>query len=203
MNDFEIEQRLKERDEIGIVTQRRFDKKKWEQTRYAKKKKFDEEVTRRVATLLAQGPMFKHTVRALVDRKLKEEVERIIERRIKQGAKDIADINRIQGPPLPHIVQTIADVTGVSIGDLCGPRRQRKLAWPRFLGFHIVRVTRPDLSLPRIGHLFGGRDHTTVIHGLRKMATLASEPPFSEWLMHPSIHDLLAWKAEEEKETTP
>lgn len=57
---------------------------------------------------------------------------------------------------------------GVSKGDLLSPRRHRSIVWPRQIGMYLSKqlTTR---SLPEIGRRFGNRDHTTVLHAIRKV----------------------------------
>jgi hypothetical protein len=63
----------------------------------------------------------------------------------------------------------LTEFPDVSIGEVKGTRRQRHIVRPRQLAIYAVYLKRPDLSLPHIGRLFGGRDHTTILHAVRKM----------------------------------
>src|SRR3712207_4801073 len=63
---------------------------------------------------------------------------------------------------------------GVSMEDLCGSSRSRTLVQARQIAMYLCREL-TDLSLPKIGQHFGGRDHTTVIHADRKIRTLMAE----------------------------
>ena len=62
----------------------------------------------------------------------------------------------------------------VSIEDLCGQSRSRTLVTARQIAMYLCREL-TDLSLPKIGQLFGGRDHTTVMHADRKIRQLIGE----------------------------
>jgi chromosomal replication initiator protein len=62
----------------------------------------------------------------------------------------------------------------LSMEDLCGSSRSRVLVNARQIAMYLCREL-TDLSLPKIGQLFGGRDHTTVIHADRKIRTLMAE----------------------------
>lgn len=53
--------------------------------------------------------------------------------------------------------------------DMTSRRRPRYIAWPRQLAMMLTREL-TALSLPRIGQLFGGRDHTTVYHAIKAVA---------------------------------
>ncbi len=55
------------------------------------------------------------------------------------------------------------------INDLKGSKRTHPLVDVRQLAMYEVRRQRPDLSFPVIGRWFGGRDHTTVMHAVRKI----------------------------------
>ena len=73
-----------------------------------------------------------------------------------------------------RILAATAEAFGVSISDLEGPRRHQPLARARQIAMYIVREM-TDLSLPKIGGLFGGRDHTTVLHGINTVSRLMTE----------------------------
>jgi chromosomal replication initiator protein len=63
---------------------------------------------------------------------------------------------------------------GVTIDDLCGSSRSRVLVTARQIAMYLCREL-TDLSLPKIGQAFGGRDHTTVMHADRKIRQLMAE----------------------------
>ena len=67
-----------------------------------------------------------------------------------------------------------ASYFGVTVDDLCGPSRSRVLVTARQIAMYLCREL-TDLSLPKIGHAFGGRDHTTVMHADRKIRQLMAE----------------------------
>jgi chromosomal replication initiator protein len=61
------------------------------------------------------------------------------------------------------IIAQTASYFGLSIDDLCGPSRSRNLVTGRQIAMYLCREL-TDLSLPKIGQQFGGRDHTTVMY---------------------------------------
>ena len=63
---------------------------------------------------------------------------------------------------------------GISVDDLIGSSRSRTLVTARQIAMYLCREL-TDLSLPRIGSSFGGRDHTTVMHAERKVRQLMTE----------------------------
>jgi chromosomal replication initiator protein len=62
----------------------------------------------------------------------------------------------------------------VSVADLRGDRRQQSIAYPRHIAMYLCREL-TDVSLPKIGTKFGGRDHSTVLHGVNKITRLLKE----------------------------
>ena len=85
-------------------------------------------------------------------------------------------IPEAQGPEITAstIMGQTASYFGLSIDDLCGTSRSRVLVTARQIAMYLCREL-TDLSLPKIGQLFGGRDHTTVMHAERKIRSLMAE----------------------------
>ena len=73
-----------------------------------------------------------------------------------------------------QIIGQTAAYFGLSIDDLCGSSRSRVLVTARQIAMYLCREL-TDLSLPKIGQAFGGRDHTTVMHANRKIRELMAE----------------------------
>ncbi|MBM3686237.1 MAG: chromosomal replication initiator protein DnaA [Actinobacteria bacterium] len=73
-----------------------------------------------------------------------------------------------------EIMTTTAAYFGVTVDDLCGTSRSRVLVTARQIAMYLCREL-TDLSLPKIGQAFGGRDHTTVMHADRKIRQLIGE----------------------------
>jgi chromosomal replication initiator protein len=72
------------------------------------------------------------------------------------------------------IMAQTAAYFGLSMEDLCGTSRSRVLVNARQIAMYLCREL-TDLSLPKIGQQFGGRDHTTVMHADRKIRSLMAE----------------------------
>jgi len=69
----------------------------------------------------------------------------------------------------PELIQNIiADYYQLKVEDLKSKKRNRPIAYPRQVAMYLCREL-TDLSLPKIGEYFGGRDHTTVIHACEKI----------------------------------
>ncbi len=72
---------------------------------------------------------------------------------------------------IENIQKTVADYFKIRVGDLLSKRRSRSVARPRQIGMALAKEL-TNHSLPEIGDAFGGRDHTTVLHGCRRIAAL-------------------------------
>jgi chromosomal replication initiator protein len=85
-------------------------------------------------------------------------------------------IPETQGPQITAatIMGQTAAYFGLSIEDLCGTSRSRVLVTARHIAMYLCREL-TDMSLPKIGQQFGGRDHTTVINADRKIRSLMAE----------------------------
>jgi hypothetical protein len=75
-------------------------------------------------------------------------------------------------PARDIIEDVLQHFPGVTWADLKGPRRTRAFVLPRQIAVYEVHRRRQDLSLPQIGRLFGGRDHTTALSSIRKIKRL-------------------------------
>ena len=69
---------------------------------------------------------------------------------------------------IEDILRIISRHFGVSKGDLLSQRRHRSVVWPRQIGMYLAKQLTAR-SLPEIGRRFGNRDHTTVLHAIRKI----------------------------------
>jgi len=72
------------------------------------------------------------------------------------------------------ILSSTAEHFGFSIEEVCGPSRRRPLVNARQIGMYVFREL-TEFSYPAIAREFGGRDHTTVIHAVEKIARLMRE----------------------------
>ncbi len=81
--------------------------------------------------------------------------------------------------PSPDLIcELVADSWGTTVARLESPRRSRGIVEPRQVAMYLLRELL-DLSYAEVGRLFGGRDHSTVIHSIRKVrGRLRSEPAF-------------------------
>ncbi len=71
------------------------------------------------------------------------------------------------------ILDRVADVFGVTLADLTGPRRTPDLVQARFAAAYALRGHCQDMPLCAIGAVLGGRDHSTIINALRRAEALS------------------------------
>lgn len=72
---------------------------------------------------------------------------------------------------IEEIQKKVAEHYRIRLADLLSPRRARPVARPRQVAMYLAKVLTTH-SLPEIGRKFSGRDHTTIIHGIRKIEAL-------------------------------
>jgi chromosomal replication initiator protein len=65
----------------------------------------------------------------------------------------------------------VADYYNLRLSDLLSARRSRTIARPRQVAMYLSKIL-TTRSLPEIGRKFGGRDHTTVIHAVKRIESL-------------------------------
>lgn len=83
-----------------------------------------------------------------------------------EALKEIFDQKKHRQITAELIMQIVSEYYGVTINDLTGPTRKREITVPRQVAMFLTREM-TGLSLPQIGVVFGGRDHTTVMHSLK------------------------------------
>jgi chromosomal replication initiator protein len=71
----------------------------------------------------------------------------------------------------PDIIRASAEAYGYSVDEVAGPSRRQPLVQCRQVAMYLCREL-TDLSLPKIGAMFGGRDHTTVMYAIEKVQKL-------------------------------
>jgi chromosomal replication initiator protein len=88
--------------------------------------------------------------------------------------KDLIPDNQSPEITAATIMAATATYFGITLEDLCGSSRSRVLVTARQVAMYLCREL-TELSLPKIGQHFGGRDHTTVMHADRKIRSLMAE----------------------------
>lgn len=67
------------------------------------------------------------------------------------------------------VMRVVCEHYGVSRADLVSSKRTRNISTPRQIAMYLSKTLMPKKSLPEIGRRFGGRDHTTVLHAMRRI----------------------------------
>ena len=67
-----------------------------------------------------------------------------------------------------QVIETVAKFYNISVAEMVSPARNKELVQPRQVAMYLIRQE-TDASLPEIGNLLGGRDHTTVLHGIERI----------------------------------
>jgi chromosomal replication initiator protein len=88
----------------------------------------------------------------------------------RESLKDLLAVQNRQ-ISIENIQKTVADYYKIKVAEMYSKSRTRTVARPRQMAMAIAKEL-TTLSLPNIGEAFGGRDHTTVLHGYRKIAEL-------------------------------
>jgi chromosomal replication initiator protein len=86
-----------------------------------------------------------------------------------EALKDIISNKQGNHVTIELIQETVANYFNLRVEDLKSQRRTRNVAYPRQIAMYLSRKL-TDMSLPKIGEEFGGRDHTTVIHAYEKIS---------------------------------
>lgn len=93
---------------------------------------------------------------------------------VKTVLKDLISIDSDNEVQPTDIISRTAEYFDLSVDELYGPSRAQQIALARQIAMYLCREL-TQLSLPKIGQLFGGRDHTTVMYAHKKIAQLITE----------------------------
>ncbi|RJG04639.1 chromosomal replication initiator protein DnaA [Noviherbaspirillum cavernae] len=94
---------------------------------------------------------------------------------VKDALKDLLSVQNRQ-ISVENIQKTVADFFNIKVADMYSKKRPANIARPRQIAMYLAKEL-TQKSLPEIGDLFGGRDHTTVLHAVRKIAADRSKNP--------------------------
>ena len=86
----------------------------------------------------------------------------------REALRDLLSIQNRQ-ISVENIQKTVADFYKIKVADMYSKKRPASIARPRQIAMYLAKEL-TQKSLPEIGELFGGRDHTTVLHAVRKMS---------------------------------
>src|SRR5262249_36517510 len=77
---------------------------------------------------------------------------------------------------IDHIQRKVAEFFGIKLSDLRAQNRTKAIAFPRQIAMYLARQL-THASLSEVGRAFGGKDHTTVLHGVEKIQPMLQEDP--------------------------
>ncbi len=100
----------------------------------------------------------------------------------REALKDLLSASTAQ-VTVELIQKTVADYYKIKIADMYSKRRPIAIAFPRQVAMYLAKEL-TQKSLPEIGELFGGRDHTTVLHAVRKITGERSKNPEMNHALH-------------------
>lgn len=100
---------------------------------------------------------------------------------VEHAREVLADVIRVseRKVTIEEIIRKVADHYNLRVNDILSARRSRNVARPRQVAMYLSKQL-TSKSLPEIGRRFGGRDHTTVIHAVKKITELKSSDPAIE-----------------------
>lgn len=107
----------------------------------------------------------------------------------KEALKDILVSYKTKEINVLRIKEMVADAYNVTVDDLNSKKRTKNIAFPRQVAMYISR-TLLDISLPNIGDEFGGRDHTTVMHAIKKIEDEMEKSEITKVKIEKIISDL-------------
>jgi hypothetical protein len=191
VSDLSILVRSPAPDEFGIVTEQRERREKF--ARYT----YTPPVIEMPAEKTAK-PSLEELVRAAVENYMgsaggKKKIERAISLALTAKSKEwrnerlesSAVAARVARYPIDNVLEIASQITDVPLDALLGPTRTRKLSWARHFAMVLLHCARRDLSYPKIGKVFGNRDHTTVVHALSRQSVRRQYPECAPWYADP------------------
>lgn len=90
----------------------------------------------------------------------------------------LGDLIEVTGPGISvdRIQKVVSELFHIRVSDIRGKSRKKNIAYPRQIAMFLCREL-TNFSLPEIGQYFGGKDHTTVLHSVRKIEALRAQDP--------------------------
>ncbi|MBC3810021.1 MULTISPECIES: chromosomal replication initiator protein DnaA [Undibacterium] len=101
---------------------------------------------------------------------------------VKEALKDLLSVQNRQ-ISVENIQKTVADFFNIKVADMYSKKRPANIARPRQIAMYLAKEL-TQKSLPEIGELFGGRDHTTVLHAVRKITADRAKNPECNHELH-------------------
>lgn len=98
---------------------------------------------------------------------------------IRRSAEDCGEIPGIEPPPIktakvPDIQRLVARHFHITVLEMISHRRTKRTDRPRMIAMYLCRMLTPR-SMPEIGRYFDGRDHTTIMHSVRRVTEMMKD----------------------------
>ncbi len=97
--------------------------------------------------------------------------------------RDVFGSSRQRNVTIDIIQKTVADYFSISISDIKSKKRTKSIAFPRHVAMYLCREM-TECSTTELGNEFGGRDHTTILHGFNKIEEQITADPSLDTTMH-------------------
>ena len=102
----------------------------------------------------------------------------------------VVDVRAVVPMRVSEIQDVVCNAYGIDLTQMCAARRTGKLVRARQVAMYLAKVM-TGRSLPEIGRRFGGRDHTTVLHAVRKVEAKVQFNPEAPELFDPELSDFV------------
>lgn len=122
------------------------------------------------------------SLNSILDQQIDEEL-------INSILKDITNNDILLKINEENIKKAVSSFYGIKVTDLDSRRRSRNISFPRQIAMFLIRDL-TELSLPKIGQFFGGKDHTTVMHACDKISILMETDPEVKQVVNQIIESL-------------
>lgn len=93
---------------------------------------------------------------------------------VSEALKDLVTQSKSKKITITDIQEAVASFYDIQIESFASKKRTKSIAFPRQIAMYLAREL-TDYSLPKIGEVFGGRDHSTVIHAHEKISKMITE----------------------------
>src|SRR5699024_3643615 len=93
---------------------------------------------------------------------------------VSEALKDLVTQSSSKKITVTSIQEAVADFYGIQIEEFSSKKRTKSIAFPRQIAMYLAREL-TDYTLPKIGEVFGGRDHSTDIHAHETISTMLNQ----------------------------
>jgi len=132
-------------------------------------------IEKRVAAVL-ESPATERQIEAEVAERVRREVRRRVAERAVRRLGQVRLRLPAEGPPIAKILKAVARTAALSVNELRGPRISSGLVLARQVAVLLLGELRPELSIPQIAQVLGGRDHKSILNARDRAAERVADP---------------------------